>query len=241
VFAHGLAVDVSDSGSNAFDTIITNMMTFGIESNKGVIKTKYLNHNLSWCVKPLSGLVRKVKRGPSLATNERGKGVRYLTSGNIQDNKVDMISEVKHLDGFDAMDQCRICPEDILFNCVNSMARVGKVAYVTSDSLDSETIVGFNNYSLEVDKEVILPKFLYYFMVDKRFLHRVRALVKPAINQASFASKELNHMLIAYPSINEQKKIVGLLDEASSLLDHEKIQIEKIAAVRTNLSQSLGI
>ncbi|MHA5031557.1 restriction endonuclease subunit S [Enterobacter mori] len=236
------ALDItSESAVNIFGAIITNIMTFGLKRTEIPAQTRYLKHNPSWSVKPLAEIIKKVKRGPSLSTNENGIGVRYLTSGNIQNNRVDMNAEVKHLENHDSIDQYLILERDILFNCVNSMAQVGKVAHVGKDTFSSEVIVGFNNYALEVNEDVVDSKFLYYFMSDKRFLHRVRALVKPAINQASFASKELNHMLISFPSIIEQRRIVALLDQFSTLFDNCNNHVRYCSKIQTSLSQNLGI
>lgn len=193
------------------ETLVISIFSNGL-NKETTTKTKYLYHPETWQVMRLNELVTKVKRGPSLSANESQRGVRYITSGNLIDGELCLNAEIKHLDNIYTAANCELKVDDIILNCVNSMARVGKSAIVCEEHLYEPAIVGFNNYAFEVNNSLVLPKFLYYWMQDPRFTHRIKALVKPAINQVSFASNELKHILVAFPPLQEQKRIVQILD-----------------------------
>ncbi|MFC1786839.1 restriction endonuclease subunit S [Halobacteriota archaeon] len=162
-----------------------------------------------WETINLFDAIRKIKRGPSLAVNNNKIGIRYLTSDNVLNIGVIDWTTVKHLDKKPSELNSIIELQDLILNCVNSKAQIGKVAYVSD--IPETTTVGFNNFALQIDQSIFIPKFLSLFLQSKRGSWQIKRVVKPAINQASFSSKDLKFIYAVRPKLTEQKKIAQIL------------------------------
>lgn len=167
------------------------------------------NISPNWVWTKLSTVIKKIKRGPSLKCNYEGKGIRYITSGNLQNGHLQLGLDYKFLDEFDDIEKCQLLPGDLILNCVNSLEQIGKSA-VFNESF-GKAIVGFNNYALELCPE-ILPEYANIFCQSEVFKKQIYFLVKKAINQVSFATKELDKVYIPLPPLNEQRRIVAKID-----------------------------
>ena len=184
----------------------------------------------------LGKIWKKIKRGPSLSTNLQGKGVVYLTSDNLtEDNHLNM-SELKHLDNFYKHD-CIIEFEDVIINCVNSEDRIGKTAFY--DLHTNNVIVGFNNFALTFNGSVN-SKYMYYLLSGFEFQKQMKQRTKPAVNQVSFSGSDIYKIEVEIPKdIDEQKKIVNILDSIDNKIITREIVLQKLLKMKTGLMQDL--
>ncbi|WP_181357344.1 restriction endonuclease subunit S [Stenomitos frigidus] len=183
-----------------------------------------------WCWENLSKLVLQIKRGPSLKCNQEGLGIRYITSGNLLNGKLDLSADFKFLDGFDKIYSCRLYPGDVILNCVNSLEKLGKSAVFREEHGDA--IVGFNNYALELPKDLIFPDYIQIFFQSFVFKKQLVPLTKEAINQASIATREVNSFILPIPPFAEQKRIVEKCDRLLIVCDEiEKRQQQRQASL----------
>ena len=107
----------------------------------------------NWTWINFSLLINKIKRGPSLKCNQEGKGVRYITSGNLENGRLRLDYDQKFLADFNDIDKCQLKHGDLILNCVNSLDRIGKSAIFEENH--GTAIVGFNNYGLELNQNFI--------------------------------------------------------------------------------------
>ncbi|MEG4629370.1 restriction endonuclease subunit S [Microcoleus sp. AR_TQ3_B6] len=190
-----------------------------------------------WDVFSLSKIVRKIKRGPSLAVNNDGVGVRYLTSDNISESGEIDWAVCKHLDIKPELLDSLLSPGDVIINCVNSAAQIGKVSFI--DSLHETTTVGFNNFALSLDKNLVVPRFTFYLFSHSLFQRQISATVKPAINQASFSSQDIISLCVPLPSIYEQQRIADILDTVDQTIAHTSSLIAKLKQIKAGLLHDL--
>ena len=182
-------------------------------------------------------LPKKVKRGPSKKCNQEGKGVRYITSENLIDGKLQLDKDYKFLSGFNELEKFKINEGDLLLNCVNSLEMIGKFAVACK--IEKDAIVGFNNYAIELWNDYVLPKFADIFF--KRYLAKTQIyfLIKRAINQVSFATRELDYIYFHLPSIKEQAWLVNKFEEQFTKSFLLRNDIEKTLLIIKSLKSSI--
>lgn len=112
---------------------------------------------------------------------------------------------------------------DILMSHINSVKHLAKTAIFNSDSI---LIHGMNLLCLRADKNVIDPYYGCYYLNSDMFMNQIPGITKNSVNQASFNITNLKGLEIPIPSIEIQKQLVAVLDEAQRLIDHRKEQIK---------------
>ena len=191
-----------------------------------------------WIVEPAKNIIVNIKRGPSLATNLKESGIRYLTSDNIRnDGELDW-TIIKHLDVPQHSLTSILEIDDVILNCVNSEGQIGKVGFIYE--LPELTTVGFNNFAIKFDDTFVSPRFCFYLLSDQRFQKSLRQKIKPAINQVSFSASDLNRIICAYPkNKSEQDKIVAILDGETKYLGSELLMQKKFMKIKSGLMHDL--
>ncbi|MCA3419078.1 MAG: restriction endonuclease subunit S [Roseomonas sp.] len=103
---------------------------------------------------------------------------------------------------------------DILFNNTNSAELVGKAAIVESDFC-----AGFSNHltRIRVNKQVALPKYLLYVLLDLREKGTFTAAATQWVSQAAYRVSDLKQLPIRLPPLAEQQRIVEILDRAAAI------------------------
>lgn len=78
-------------------------------------------------------------------------------------------------------------------------------------------------FGLITKKEILLPKYLYYFCVKFDFLKLNKAVTIPSLTKSDILKIEIN-----VPKIEKQKEIVSTLDTLQSIITHRRTQLEKL-------------
>lgn len=78
-------------------------------------------------------------------------------------------------------------------------------------------------FGLVAKKEVLLPKYLYYFCVNFDFEKLNTTVTIPSLTKANLLQIE-----IALPTLEEQKKIVNVLDKVTNLVELRQQQLAKL-------------
>jgi type I restriction enzyme S subunit len=122
-------------------------------------------------------------------------------------------------------EQYKLNPGDVLFNRTNSFELVGKTGIF---ALDGDYCFASYLVRLNLDRDKVLPEFLNYFMNSEIFQKSVKAKASQSINQANINATILSNELIRFPeSLPEQRRIVGILDEAFEGIATAKANAEK--------------
>jgi type I restriction enzyme, S subunit len=212
------------------------IITKSEELKKGLMQDIFNNEKQKqWNTSKIKDVVIKLKRGHSLATNSIGKGVIYMTSGFLQDNYIDW-SIQKYLDTDKPLDNCLLVKGDVILNCVNSWAKLGKVAVF--EGYKKPVVVGFNNFGITFNNK-INPFFVKYFLLTKRIQYLLRAVSKPAVQQVSFSGSDLLRLEIKYPSIEEQNKIIIVLMGVDNNIQDNKAEVDRLQELKKGLMQDL--
>ena len=110
----------------------------------------------------------------------------------------------------------RVKPGDLLFNRTNSIDLVGRMAIIE----DYRPAV-FASYlvRLTVDDNRCIPEFLNYFMNWPTTQEEIKKLASRAVGQANINATKLRTVLFPLPAIDEQQKIVAVLDVIDCKID----------------------
>ena len=164
------------------------------------------------CYKELGSLITLMQSGLSRQLKDEDIGLPVLRSNNIQDFRVDY-QDIKYWykndpQGADTNNYL-LKHNDLLVNFINSMAQIGKSA-IYNGELGRDAIITTNLMRLQFNN-LVIPKFISYYFQTKQYEDYIQSITKPAVNQASFTTKEFQKLKVPYFSIEEQTKVASFL------------------------------
>jgi type I restriction enzyme, S subunit len=175
-----------------------------------------------WGEKTLDDIIEQMQSGVSRLLNDSDVGLPVIRSNNLINEKLN-VSEIKYwylLDNQGVnLENYYLKEGDLLVNFINSLAQIGKVA-LFEDLLKRNTIFTTNIMRLSFKKNTNY-RFIFCFFQTNDYTQHIQAITKPAVNQASFTTKEFKTLKIPFPSLPEQTKIANFLtavDEKITLL-----------------------
>lgn len=126
---------------------------------------------------------------------------------------------------------------DIVVNRVNSMPYLGKCALI--DDLQDETVFESNMMRFSIKNEICDPKYVVYFLTSYKGRRQLTKNAKQAVNQASINQKDVGAALIPLKSLNEQRKVIGAIEERLSVCDEISTSIDTALQQASSLRQSI--
>lgn len=184
------------------------------------------------------GDIAKTQYGLSESMNEEGKGFKIFRMGEVQDGRLIDTGQMKFADinRFE-FEKYKLQPGDVLFNRTNSFELVGKTGI-----FDMPGDYCFASYLIRVllNKTVVLPEFLNYFMNSKHFQNAVKQKASKSINQANINATILSKESVRFPeSLKEQKTIITRLDSLRTETKRLESLYQKKLLALDELKQSL--
>lgn len=128
-------------------------------------------------------------------------------------------------------------PGDILVNRVNTIDLVGKAAIV--GNLLEPTVFESNMMRVRLDKKRLLSEFCIRLLTTPYARRFFSIAAKPAVAQASINQLDVGALLVAFPSLREQKLIVERLNLQAGALSVCTEQLQKLRHLKTALMQDL--
>lgn len=168
------------------------------------------------------GEVCVIKNGYTPSTKENSYWengtLPWFTLEDIRKNGRILEDAIKHITSL-GVKKGGLFPKDSII--VSTTATIGEYALIKSDFLCNQQITCL---TIKTDlKEQLLPKYLYYLS------DRIGKWCKKNVNGGGslliVSTSKLNNFLIPIPSIEEQNRIVGILDTFTVSIDNLKEQI----------------
>ncbi len=164
-----------------------------------------------WQTKTLGELLAVLRNGVNCKQERSGSGDKVSRIESISDATFDIervgYAQLNERD----KERFRLLHGDILFSHINSAIHVGKTAVFDSDE---EVYHGVNLLLMRPSSEVT-SRYLEHSL---KFLFQTgywRGVCKQSINQASVNQQDISRVRVSFPtSLDEQQRIVGILDEA---------------------------
>jgi type I restriction enzyme, S subunit len=117
-------------------------------------------------------------------------------------------------------------PGDILFSHINSADLVGKCAVYRGKP--QQLVHGMNLLCLRPRADVLVPDYGLYLLRSGPFRARLSNSVKRAVNQASVSIGDLKKIPVDVPSLEEQHRVIGLLERVARLRETRHRTLEML-------------
>jgi len=189
-----------------------------------------------WKVEELEKLIDLIQNGISSKQNDEMIGYPVSRIETIQNSTFDK-NRIKYVDADnDAFNKYKYDVGDISFSHINSYEIIGKVAIYRGD-IDN-LLHGVNLLRLKFNDK-IYSEYGYYFFKSSLARKEYEPHIKRAINQASINQKNLKSILVPFPPLEEQKRIVAKIDGLFAKIDKAIILTEESLKQAKNLLPSI--
>ena len=142
----------------------------------------------------LKELLLVFRNGASIKQFEGAEGLPITRIETISDATINPL-KVGYANIFDDKYQDYYLQEgDILLSHINSVTHLGKCAIYTNPI--DKLIHGMNLLMLRANKDLILPKYLYYVLNSKQFKVQLPKITKKSVNQASMTVTDIGNLKI---------------------------------------------
>nr|WP_104499405.1 restriction endonuclease subunit S [Acinetobacter indicus] len=196
-----------------------------------------------WESRSLGDTVTTMQSGLSRQLHDEDIGLVVLRSNNVIDNKVSF-DDVKfwYLNDPQGADVNNYLLDDgdILVNFINSMAQIGKSA-IYRKTLDRKVICTTNILRIKADQTKVTSEFLNFIFQTNEYQNYIQSITKPAVNQASFTTKEFKMMIFKIPCLEEQTKIANFLSAIDQKIEVVAQQIEQAKQWKKGLLQQMFV
>ena len=90
-------------------------------------------------------------------------------------------------------------------------------------------------------KKEVNHKFVFYFFQTQDYINYIQSITKPAVNQASFTTKEFKTLNVPLPLFKEQTKIANFLSALDDRIALVEKQINATKRYKKGLLQQLFV
>ncbi|TYZ28450.1 restriction endonuclease subunit S [Selenomonas caprae] len=204
-------------------------------------KVRFKGFTDDWEQRKLGDVIDDLKSGLSRELQLDDIGIPVVRANNVDDNKLDMKSEVKYWYKDDPQgantSNYLIHKDDILINFINSEAKMGTAAIVEDEPL-RDTIYTTNILRLRTNEEL----HPYFFLMETNLAEYksfIKAITKPAVNQASFTTVDYKKYDIKIPNYKEQARIGGFFKKLENLITSYQRKCDELQKVKKYMLQKI--
>lgn len=172
----------------------------------------------SWPLLKMGDLTLLTQYGLSLRGQPNGQ--YPILRMNCQDNGKVLYRDLQFVDlDLQTFTTFQLNIGDILFNRTNSFELVGRSAIVTQN-----TKAVFASYliRIKVNNNIVEPDFLNHFLNWNTTQSELKKLASRGVSQANISASKLKDFSIPIPTLDEQQKIVAILDVIDQKIDLHK-------------------
>lgn len=128
---------------------------------------------------------------------------------------------------------------DILINFINSLPRMGEAAIFTN-FLNRPCIYTTNLLRLKLNNKLNY-KYFFYYTKTSEYINYIKAITKPAVNQASFTTVDFKNLKLLLPCQEEQEKIAKVLSKMDDLIEEKKALLSDWQQFKKGLLQQMFV
>ena len=166
--------------------------------------------------------VAKVTTGSTPPTNEsrfyETEDVDWFTPSDMNELNIFCCAEKRIAEKFFSETVCKKIPAESVL-VVGIGATVGKVGYSNHECYANQQI-----NAICFDHHKVLPKYgAYWFLRKKEEINKTT----PTVTLPIFNQSKVKMLMISYPNLAEQRKIIDYLDEKASAIDTQIELLEK--------------
>lgn len=196
-----------------------------------------------WRIIKLGDVLSELKSGLSRELSNDDIGLPVIRANNISDGNLNLDRDIKYWFKDDPKGANTanyfVRENDILVNFINSEAKMGTAAIVLREP-DRETIYTTNILKLTV-KEDYYPYFIYLMTFVQSYQNYIKAITKPAVNQASFTTIDFKKYEFLCPAFQEQQAISAYFLNLDNLINSHQEKITQLETLKKKLLQDMFI
>lgn len=196
-----------------------------------------------WRIIKLGDVLSELKSGLSRELSNDDIGLPVIRANNISDGNLNLDRDIKYWFKDDPKGANTtnyfVRENDILVNFINSEAKMGTAAIVLREP-DRETIYTTNILKLTV-KEDYYPYFIYLMTFVQSYQNYIKAITKPAVNQASFTTVDFKKYEFLCPAFQEQQAISAYFLNLDNLINSHQEKITQLETLKKKLLQDMFI
>ncbi|MBQ0768580.1 MAG: restriction endonuclease subunit S [Bizionia sp.] len=180
-----------------------------------------------------------LKSGLSRLLSQQDIGLPVLISGNIKSGRFNFDSlKYWYLNDPQGANTNNYILEkgDILLCFINSLEQIGKLAIF--NGYERPCIYTTNLFRIKAKPEFD-SYFLYYLLSSQLVQSEIKAITKPAVNQASFTTVEFQKIKVPFINLGKQKKIAKILSTVDNVIEQTESAIAKYQAIKQGLMHDL--
>ena len=189
-----------------------------------------------WEEKKLGEAVDEIKSGLSLDQNGNGVGFKVTRIETISDRTINL-DKVGYVETDKNIKDFRLLPGDILFSNINSVAHIGKVAFVDRDY---DLYQGMNLLRIRCDSKCD-PSFLFQMLKSAPLVRYFQRICNQAVSQASINQTDLKKTPLKLPTLPEQTKIANFLTALDRKIESVAQQITHTQTFKQGLLQQMFV
>jgi type I restriction enzyme S subunit len=191
-----------------------------------------------WLWSRIGDAVLFTQYGTSQKSHPAEKGVSVLTMGNVQDGMVIWNNEKKIPKTSEDLPALFLNKFDILYNRTNSAELVGKTGIYLGDA----GVMTFASYLIRLRPSLNCsdPRYLNIAMNAPEFrATQIIPLIKKQTGQANVNGTALKNMLLPFPPLAEQQRIVAKVAELMALCNRLEASLTDTDHIRRLLLDAL--
>ena len=196
-----------------------------------VKKTEFGEVPINWEIIKIGDILKDIKYGTSLKTNNYKEGVPIIGIPNIIKGKIIEIPiSYVELNNYE-IQQLRLIEEDILLVRSN-----GNRNYIARSAIfpNKDDIWVYASYliRIRVDKSKILSKYLHILLQSERVRKQILRKTTSSVGNYNINSKNIQAIIISLPSLKEQEKIVNVLYKLEINIENLERYLNKLNTLK---------
>ena len=161
----------------------------------------------------ISQICLSVADGDHQAPPKVSKGIPFITISNINSHNTIDFSNIKYVptDYYEKLDiKRRPAKGDVLYTVVGSYGIPVYIDFNKNFSFQRHIAI------LRPNKNILIPKYLFYVLKSTEIFNKANILATGAA-QKTITLSSLSNMKVPVPSLEEQERIVSILDRFDAL------------------------
>jgi type I restriction enzyme S subunit len=234
--------DIINHIKNLRKATIDELFTSGYERHSkqqiDYIGPRKVEYPSGWDIVELGNLTKKITKGKtptSYGYNYTDSGINFIKVESILESGKFDISEFDHIgeEAHNHLSGSELIAGDILFSIAGAL---GKVAQINESILPANT-----NQALALirtDDPRVLPEYIRYYL-ETNIIQKYIQSIATTTAQSNLNLKQISEFSILLPSIQEQKKIIQVVQDLNARLENERSRKKHLKRLKRGLMQDL--
>ncbi|WP_050582037.1 restriction endonuclease subunit S [Vibrio harveyi] len=179
---------------------------------------------MSWPLETLGSVINFIRgitfKPTDIVPVGTDNSIVVMRTKNVQIAGLDCKDLIAVPQSFMKRDEQKLRNGDMLISSANSWELVGKTSYISN--LGYEATAGGFISIIRAKEDKVDSKYLYYWLTSPSIQHKIRYCGKQTTNISNLDVSRFKDLEIPLPPLDEQRRIVSILDKADVVLRKRK-------------------